>query len=339
MTDILAEFFLFSGKTLVLVLAIGALALFFTALSLRQRGIKQNIEIECLNDKWNQYKRVLCALTSGDPGQKKAEIKKIKAQIKAQKKDKTEKPKIYVIDFKGDLRATQIQHLREEVTAVLSVAKPGQDEVVVLIESGGGLVHSYGLAAAQMNRVKEAGIRLTACVDKIAASGGYMMACTADHIVAAPWAVLGSIGVIAQVPNLNRLLKKHDVDYEEITAGEFKRTISILGEITPQGRKKFGEQIEDTHLLFKTFVQAHRPQVNLEEVATGEHWLGQRALELRLVDQLKTSDDYLFEKRESHRIFKISIEAKKKLAEKISEVVATSGQKLIDLLFASRSPL
>ncbi len=333
MSDILADLFLFSGKTVVLVMAIGALALFFAALSLKQRVSRQNIEVECLNDKWMGYENILGSLTAAAPSQKKVEAKKRKAKLKAQKKDPTDRPRVYVLEFKGDLRASGLQHLREEVTATISVARPGRDEVVVLLESPGGMVHAYGLAAAQLARFREAGLKLTVCVDKIAASGGYMMAATADHIVAAPFAVLGSIGVLAQIPNLHRLLKKHDVDYEEITAGEYKRTISILGEITPQGRKKFGEQIEDTHSLFKSFVQTYRPQVDLEKVATGEHWFGQRAIDLRLVDELKTSDEFLFSLRDSKRIYRLSIEAKKKLAEKLSEIVALSAQKLIDLGF------
>jgi serine protease SohB len=188
--------------------------------------------------------------------------------------------------------ATGVASLREEINAITAVARP-EDEVVVRLESPGGAVPHYGLAAAQLARLREKKVKLTVCVDRVAASGGYMMACVADHIVAAPFAIVGSIGVVAQVPNLNRLLKKHDVDFEEMTAGEYKRTVSLFGEITEKGRQKFGEQLEETHTLFKDFVKMQRPSLDIAAVATGEYWLAKRGLELGLVDQLSTSDDYL----------------------------------------------
>ena len=109
---------------------------------------------------------------------------------------------------------------------------------------------AYGLAASQMQRIRDKKLKLTVCVDKVAASGGYMMAVVADKIIAAPFAVLGSIGVLAQVPNFHRLLKKHDVDFEMLTAGKYKRTLTMFGENTDKGREKFQEDIEDTHVLF-----------------------------------------------------------------------------------------
>jgi len=224
-----------------------------------------------------------------------------------------------VLDFQGDLRAAAVASLREEVTAVLNVARPGEDEVLLRLESAGGLVHSYGLAAAQLLRLRERGVRLTVVVDKVAASGGYMMACVAERIVAAPFAVVGSIGVIAQLPNFHRLLKKHDVDYEQFMAGEFKRTVTLFGENTEQGRRKFQEEIDDAHALFKDFVKTHRPQVLLEQVATGEHWYGARALECRLVDELCTSDAVLLAARAEADVYEVSYGVRKPLLARVLE--------------------
>jgi serine protease SohB len=179
------------------------------------------------------------------------------------------------------------------------------------------MVHAYGLAASQLTRLREANIAVTVAVDKVAASGGYLMACVADRILAAPFAVIGSIGVVAEIPNFNRLLKKHDIDYEQISAGEFKRTITMLGETTDRARVKVKEEVEQTHTLFKDFVKQQRPVVDLEAVATGEHWLGTRAHELKLVDEIRTSDDYLMSLRDTVDIFEVEYSIKRKLPDRL----------------------
>lgn len=227
----------------------------------------------------------------------KAAQKAAKSRSESQTEPETPDPaeeagKVYVLNFVGDLQASALDQLRQEVTSVLTVATPA-DEVVVRLESPGGVVHSYGLAASQLQRIRAQNIPLTATIDKVAASGGYMMAAVADKILAAPFAVVGSIGVVAQVPNVHRLLKKHDVDVELITAGEHKRTLTMLGENTDEGREKFTEQLEDIHKLFQEHVVANRDVVDIKEVATGEAWYGQRAIDVKLVDRLITSDSYL----------------------------------------------
>jgi serine protease SohB len=321
--DFLIELGMFSGKVVVLVVAIAVILLLFFGLIARARQAKPLLSVENLNEKFEQMARAIKSSVF-DAKTLKAEKKARKKQKKAEKKSpNTEKKRIFVLDFAGDIRASHLDNLREEITSLLSVARAGKDEVVVRLESPGGMVHSYGLAAAQLTRLREAGIELTACVDKVAASGGYMMACTANRVCAAPFAIIGSIGVVAQVPNFHRLLKKHDVDFEEITAGEFKRTVSLFGEITDKGKRKFLEQIEDTHGLFKSFVSHYRPQLDLKEVATGEYWFGQRAKDLKLVDEIVASDDYLFRRRETAEIYKIEIQARKKWSEKLAENIAS----------------
>jgi serine protease SohB len=223
------------------------------------------------------------------------------------------KPRTFVIHFDGDVAASAVEHLRIEVTAVLTMAQP-QDEVVVCIESPGGMVHSYGLAASQMMRIRSKGIPLTALVDRVAASGGYLMAAVANKIVAAPFAVIGSIGVVAQVPNVHRLLKKNDVDVEVLTAGKYKRTLTLLGENTDEGREKFREELEEVHTLFQEFVVDNRPELDIEAVATGEAWYGSRALDLRLVDALATSDEYVSDQCQERDVYSVAwVEVKKPL--------------------------
>ena len=191
------------------------------------------------------------------------------------------------------------------------------DEVFVRLESGGGVVHGYGLGASQLMRVREKNIPLTVSVDKVAASGGYMMACVGNRILAAPFSIIGSIGVIAQVPNFNKVLKKHDIEYDQFTAGEFKRTVTMFGENTDEAKAKFREEIEDIHALFKDFIIQHRPDVDIVKVSTGESWPGTRALDKNLVDELKTSDDYLLESSKDADIYEIKYVSKKSLGEKI----------------------
>ena len=241
---------------------------------------------------------------------------KTKSKSKNKKKNSDDKQQVFVLDFDGDIKATAVKHLREEISTLISTANKG-DEVVVRLESGGGLVHSYGLAAAQLARLKDAGLKLTVCVDKVAASGGYMMACVADNIVAAPFAVIGSIGVVSQLPNFHKWLKNHDVDYEMFTAGDYKRTVTVFGENDAEDRAKYQEELEQTHELFKHFVNTYRPTLDVAKVATGEHWYGEDALKLNLIDSLQTSDSYILERMENNEVYALHSRQKPTLAEKL----------------------
>jgi serine protease SohB len=323
---------IFTAQTLVIVLAIAAILLLIAVLAAKSHE-KPEIEVEILNKKFKLYDKVLRSATAGK-GELKEQLKEQKRQAKLEKKAKKHEPekKIYVLDFDGDIRASAVEHLRREVTAVLRVATPN-DEVVVRLESPGGVVHGYGLAASQLLRLREKSIPLTVCIDKVAASGGYMMSCTANRILAAPFAIVGSIGVVAQVPNFHKVLRKHDVEYKEYTAGEFKRTISVFGEITPKGEEKFREQLEATHYLFKNWVKEHRPQLDIDRVATGEYWYGLQAVNLGLVDAIRTSDDYLLSQSDTNQIVKVSIIKKQKLAEKLSGVIGQAFYSAITRLY------
>ncbi|MBI2786653.1 MAG: protease SohB, partial [Legionella longbeachae] len=233
------------------------------------------------------------------------------------KKNKKEvQPTLYVIDFQGDIKASQVEQLRDEVTAILCTAKP-TDEVLVRLDSPGGVVNSYGLAASQLQRIRDKKIPLTVSIDKMAASGGYLMACVANDIIAAPFAIIGSIGVVAQIPNVHRWLKKHDIDVELLTAGEYKRTLTVFGENTEKGRKKTLEDLEKIHTVFRNYLVSNREQLDIDKVSTGEHWLAKDAIELKLVDKLSTSDEYLLEKISHYKAFKLAIPPKTTLANKL----------------------
>jgi serine protease SohB len=314
--EALQQFGLFTAQTAVIVIAIAAILILVALLAARAQD-KPELEIELLHKK---YKRFGAALKSAtlNKDEQKAEKKKTKKESKEQKHEHLRK--VYVVDFDGDIKASATEHLRQEITAILKVAT-STDEVVIRLESPGGVVHGYGLAASQLMRVREKSIPLTICVDKVAASGGYLMSCVGNKILAAPFAIVGSIGVVAQVPNFHEVLKKHNVEYKEYTAGEYKRTVSIFGEITPKGEEKFKEQLEATHVLFKGWVSEHRPQVDIEKVATGEYWYGRQAIELKLVDEIRTSDDYLLALAETNQIIKVSFEKKQKLSEKLSGII------------------
>lgn len=328
MLEFLGEYGVFLAKVATLVVAILIVIGSLVTMGMKQK--KQSaghIEVTHLNDEIEQMATALKAVTEGKEAHKqyqkekkkeqKGKAKEAKKQAKKHLDDDSRK-NVYVLDFEGDIRASAVSSLREEITTILSVIKPEKDEVVVKLSSAGGMVHAYGLASSQIKRIRDRGIPLTICVDKVAASGGYMMACVANKLLAAPFAVVGSIGVVAQLPNFHRLLKKHDIDYETLTAGEYKRTLTLFGENTDKGRAKFTEELEDTHQLFKAFIQENRPQVDVEEVATGEVWLGQRALDKKLVDELKTSDEYLLEACQEAEVYKVSYQHKKTLQERIS---------------------
>lgn len=317
------EVLIFGLKALIILLSLAALIVLIAMMASRASH-RSELEVEPLHDKHKDLAFFLKSFTSS-----KEELKEEKKKRKSEKKHKSEttpKKKVYVLNFDGDINASQAENLREEITALLQTAT-AQDEVVVKVESPGGVVHGYGFAASQLLRIRERGISLTVCVDRVAASGGYMMACVANRIIAAPFAIVGSIGVVAQVPNLNRLLKKHDVDYKEYTAGEYKRTVSLLGEITPKGEEHFMERLQDTHVLFKKFVHQFRPQVDLSKVATGDYWFGEEAKLLGLVDELKTSDDYLLSFEKDTLIFELTYEVKEKLSDRLAGLLGSAFSK------------
>ncbi len=318
--DIVYETLGFAAKGFIVFATIAATALVVFGLSRRRRGggsaqltvRKLNARFEALGD----------ALRSSV-----FEKKQLKALMKERKASKpatqAKKPSVFVLDFTGDILASAVKSLREEVTAITAAGTP-EDEVVIRLESPGGGVPHYGLAAAQLMRLREKKIKVTVCIDRVAASGGYMMACIADNIVAAPFSIIGSIGVVAQVPNVHRLLKKHAVDFEEMTAGEFKRTVSIFGEITEKGRRKFQDQLEDTHALFKEFVKSQRPKLDIDKIATGEYWLAMRAIELGLVDQISTSDDYLIRRAADANVYRVNFVPETSWREKVSRGAAAT---------------
>lgn len=323
--DALQSIGVFAAQTFLILFAI-LIVILVIALLAAKAGNKSELEVELLHKRYKNFRHLLKAHTL-NKFERKDLKKKMKEERKAlEAKSRTHEKKYFVIDFNGDVKASAVENLREEVTAVLTLATP-QDEVVVRVESPGGVVHGYGFAASQLLRIREKNIPLTVCVDKVAASGGYMMAVTANKILCAPFAIVGSIGVVAQLPNLHRLLKKHDVDYKEYTAGEYKRTVSLLGEVTEKGEEKFKQQLEETHVLFKSFVSRFRPQLNLSEVATGEYWYGEQAITKGLVDEIRTSDDYLLSLSEEHQIVKVKFEQHQSISDKLTGIVGKALHK------------
>lgn len=316
MPEALLDYGLFLAKTLTLVLIV---AIPLVLLLLRSRPAPTDgdrLEVTDLNDRYRDMARAL-RLASAPP-QRLRKLLKRGDRNEKQKRHALEerKRRLFVIDFHGDIKATGVAALREAITAVLLEAD-AEDEVLVRLENAGGVVSEHGLAASQLARIRQRGIALTIAVDKVAASGGYLMACVADRLLAAPFAVVGSIGVVAGLPNFRRLLDRSGVDFELHTAGQFKRTLTLFGENDDAGREKVKEQLEETHRLFKAFIAEYRPSVELERVATGEYWHATQALELGLVDQIQTSDDYLMAAREETRILHIKYTKKKRPVERL----------------------
>ncbi|WP_248798641.1 protease SohB [Pseudomonas sp. MWU13-2105] len=326
--EFVAEYASFLAKTVTLVVAI--VVVLVTAAALRSKGRRRSagqLQVSKLND---FYKGLRERLEQGvfDKDQLKSLRKQQAKGEKKHKKQPESKPRVFVLDFDGDIKASATESLRHEITALLSLATP-KDEVVLRLESGGGMVHSYGLASSQLARLRQAGVPLTICIDKVAASGGYMMACIGDKIISAPFAFLGSIGVVAQLPNVNKLLKKHDIDFEVLTAGEYKRTLTVFGENTEKGREKFQQDLDITHHLFKNFVSQYRPQLAIDEVATGEVWLGVAALDKQLVDELKTSDEYLAERAKHAELFHLHYAERKSLQERVGLAAGASLDRVL----------
>ncbi|MDY0416931.1 protease SohB [Enterobacter sp. 170198] len=335
--ELLSQYGLFLAKIATVVIAIAVIAVLIVNLTQRKRQ-RGELRITRLSEQYKEMQEEMSLALLDSHQHKlwlKAQKKKYKQEAKAAKakaklnapQDKVT-PRVYVLDFKGSMDAHEVSSLREEVTAVLSVATP-QDQVVVRLESPGGVVHGYGLAASQLQRLREKQIPLTVAVDKVAASGGYMMACVADKIVAAPFSIIGSIGVVAQIPNFNRFLKNKEIDIELHTAGQYKRTLTLLGENTEEGRQKFREDLNETHHLFKDFVHRMRPTLDIEQVATGEHWYGVQAQEKGLVDEVGTSDDLLLNLMEGRELVGVRFTQRKRLLDRFTNSAAESADRLL----------
>jgi serine protease SohB len=266
------------------------------------------LTFEYLNEKRSrlihELKKLIIAKEDGRKKAKEYEKSK-KSQLNPIGKGRT-----FVLNFNGNVKAEEVEKLREEITAILTVAQK-VDEVVVELNSPGGTVNGYGFASAQLQRIKDAGLKLTILVDQVAASGGYMMAVVGDRIIASPFAYIGSIGVVAEFPNFNRVLKKYGVDYKTYTAGESKRTVTQFGEVTRAGEKKFKDSLKRIHDLFKKHVKENRPKVDIKKIATGEHWTAQEALKMNLVDEIRTSDDYIVERISKSHVYRVSYEKSK----------------------------
>ncbi len=313
MIDFLAGYGLFLLKVATVV--VGIVVIIAVAAAAGRKGAQEGLEVENLNEKHESLVEALRNAVS-TKGQRKKAAKAKKQQDKAAAKEESTRARSFVIDFKGDLKASAVPSLREEVSAILDVAT-SEDEVIVRLENHGGVVHEHGLAASQLVRIRARDIPLTVCVDKVAASGGYLMACVATRIYAAPFAILGSIGVLAQIPNFNRLLDTHGVEFEQVTAGKYKRTVTMFGENTDEDRAKLKQELEDVHSLFKDAVARYRPDLDLEKVATGEHWYGTLALELGLADELKTSDELLNERAGDRDLYRVSYKIKQPLQKRL----------------------
>ena len=345
--ELLFEYGLFLAKIATFVFAFALVVSIVMAGRQKnnQGNEKGHLEITPLNEQF-EHMRESMLLATMDEALQKAEEKKLnkakkKQAAQARKDEKkaskqgdqgeavaADKSRVFVLNFDGDVSASAVSHLREEVTAILAQAT-SNDEVLIKLESSGGMVHSYGLASSQLDRLRKKGIPLTACVDAVAASGGYMMACVADKILAAPFAIVGSIGVVAQMPNFSKVLKKHDVDFEILTAGKYKRTLTMFGENTDEGREKFVAELEDTHELFKSYVSERRPQIDIEKIATGEIWYGSQAKDLSLVDDVQTSDEYLVSRIAEAEVFEVSFVQKKKLHQRLGIAVEESADRLL----------
>ena len=324
MSEFFFDYGLFLLKALTIVAAI--VVVIGVAAAAGRRAHQEGLEVENLNKKYRGLADTLRRAVLGK-SERKQVARQQKKQDKAAEKDTSDKPRSFVIDFKGDLKATAVQALREEVSAVLDVATAA-DEVIVRLENHGGVVHEHGLAASQLARIRDRSIPLIVCVDKVAASGGYLMACVATKIHAAPFAILGSIGVLAQIPNFHRMLDSKGIDFEQITAGKYKRTVTMFGANTDEDRAKLREELEDVHTLFKAAVRDYRPDLDLEKVATGEHWYGTRALDLGLVDEIGTSDELLRSRSHDRDLYAVRYRIRQPLQKRLIANIDSALEKV-----------
>jgi len=327
MNEFFVDYGLFLAKSLTFVIAVAVIIGLIAAVTKREKS-QEKLEVKHLNRKYEDMRNLLRSHVLPRKAWKKLAKLDKSSRKKAGKDREREGSRVFVLNFHGDIKATAAASLREEVTAILTLAESG-DSVLLRLENMGGIVHEHGLAASQVKRLKDAGVHVTVAVDKVAASGGYMMACVADRIIAAPFAVVGSIGVLAQLPNFHEMLKRHGIAFEQETAGEYKRSVTMFGENTDKERAKLREKIEETHELFKQFIADHRPQLDLGKVATGDIWYGSDAVDVGLVDEIKTSDDFLLDATKDSQLYELTYSAKRSFSEKLLSSVSAAVERSI----------
>ena len=315
LSSFFAEYGLFIVQLLTAAFLFAAIVLVIVIVSRRSSEETGSIRVTKLNERF-EHMRDAVENVLLDKKQLKQNRKTRRQEQKKLKSSDERRERIYVIDFKGDLRASATASLRQEVGAILAVAEAGET-VLVRLENAGGAVHEHGLAASQLLRFRKKNLNLVVAVDKVAASGGYLMASVANQILAAPFAIVGSIGVLMQLPNFHRWLESKGIDYEQVTAGQFKRTLTVFGENTDEDRAKVRAELEEVHAIFKSQILEHRPQIDIERVATGEYWYGVQALELGLVDVLRTSDEYLSERLDTVDLYRFEYKRRKSYPERM----------------------
>jgi serine protease SohB len=274
-----------------------------------------------------KYERQLSFKTRGVEQKKGGLFRKKTKEL--DEKPLAERP-IAVVSFDGDVRATK----RKIVSALIDeliVNKDKLSEAVVVVNSPGGSVAEYGLLYAEMERIRAAGISLTVCIDTYAASGGYLMSLPANRIVAAPFAFVGSVGVVAYSPNIHRLLKKHDIEPRLFTAGEFKRTVTLIGDDDEEAKQHFQHQLESLHGLFLAAVKKYRTGANFEKIGTGDHWTAEESQtqNLGLVDHIATSREYLLKLNADRDLVHLS-QKKHMLEGGLGRFAAQLSEELVD---------
>lgn len=313
MADFIFTIGIFASKVFIILFLLGGM-LTVIALTLsehKKEKHKKTLEIKDIGQSLKDYGLKIQSTIYCEKQFKKL-LKTNKKDDKKNKKNLEDPSLVYVLKFKGDIQATRVAFLKEEISILLQIANPKKDEVVLKLNNNGGAVNSHGLAASQLQRLRDAGFNLTICVDEMAASGGYLMACVAHKILAAPFAIIGSIGVLAQMPNFHRLLQKQNIDFEEHHAGKHKRTLTLFGETTDEKRQKLQSQLEEIHTHFKSYITKYRPTLNMDKIATGEYWLGTEAKKLGLIDNIITSDAYILSLlKDNKKVYEVNLKEEK----------------------------
>ena len=195
----------------------------------------------------------------------------------------------------GDLKYETINHLLEEAFSVEKA--PG---IILHIESPGGFPYDCYEVTRKIAKLKTQypEKKVIAQVGSLAASGGYYIASAADKIYASEASTIGSIGVIMTYLQYNRFLEKHDVIPQVHQAGKDKVAVHPLKELTEDALSDLQDNLNQHHQIFIDTVKIGRGDAlnqTSEPLFTGKVWLGNKALELGLIDKIGLFDEMLIE--------------------------------------------
>ncbi|WP_343192796.1 S49 family peptidase [Buchnera aphidicola (Taiwanaphis decaspermi)] len=300
--EFIYSYILFIIKTLSVLFFLHLFSKIIIIYILKKNDIYLNntLKVELLN---NHYKKLKNDLSFFQ-----------KKKIINQKNVYNKKSNLYILDYNDKIKKNKIKKLREEISSIILVAKKN-DEVLLRLENTSDIVYEYGLVIAQLQRLRKKGIKLIISIDKIVSNGGYIIACVADHISASPFSIIGPINIVVNIPNIDKYTQTSNLNNQLNDCNTFTK-LTLIKNNTKIYVNKIFNKLDIKKYIRNSFIKDMRPSLNLNKIFNQNYWIGENAINEKLIDSINTSDDILFSKKDTHNLLKIKYVYKSNIVEK-----------------------